>query len=457
MAFYRVLIYTIVTAGYTYQNGLICDEYLKYPTTTLVTMVSVLPVTIPPRVVIRVSGPGVSPIEGYLVKDHFRKINDTTRIAGDIRKGYRNYRDLRSGKFFAIQKFVSEMYYYLMIGPREEIKFDKESLYSRNRNLYSFIMLTNVLGMSASALSPLAPQVFMTSYHGDMEGVKKTPLTIPGQGSNIVTLSYSVQITNLAQPPYDTNCKNYSQVGFTSSDHCLSQCLNEFLQRRELVLMSSVISNDKYQNSSLQFAPMYLRHLIDNGNQVTAKHIKNKLEKRYFLLYTKSNMTIPGNLCKFKNNLVDMFPSYKNHWMSCKKICGQADCHEESVVPQLLSNEQGERRDIKRPILRMDIFPPRDQIVTVTSTPKVSFLDFIVYTLSCLSFWYGFCPLTAADNVSGKLIYRKMIDITHKIGNVSRNIHVTFASRVKNRKRNQRLRPLKVTTSNPQISQEDIH
>src|SRR5688572_24852064 len=53
----RIMLYIFVTGGFVYQIGLICDDYFKYPTTTFVSIVSALPITIPPKIAIRVYRP----------------------------------------------------------------------------------------------------------------------------------------------------------------------------------------------------------------------------------------------------------------------------------------------------------------------------------------------------------------------------------------------------------------
>jgi hypothetical protein len=45
--------------------------------------------------------------------------------------------------------------------------------------------------------------------------------------------------------------------------------------------------------------------------------------------------------------------------------------------------------------MTIKVYPPRDQVVIVKSEAKQSLLDFIVYMATCLSFWFGWCPLKA--------------------------------------------------------------
>lgn len=49
--------------------------------------------------------------------------------------------------------------------------------------------------------------------------------------------------------------------------------------------------------------------------------------------------------------------------------------------------------------LEVCMFPSGDHVLIVESKAKLLFLDFVVYILSCLSFWFGFCPLDLANNL----------------------------------------------------------
>jgi hypothetical protein len=45
-------------------------------------------------------------------------------------------------------------------------------------------------------------------------------------------------------------------------------------------------------------------------------------------------------------------------------------------------------------IIKFILYPRKEPILTVITTPQMGLIDYVVYTLSTLNFWYGFCPLT---------------------------------------------------------------
>src|SRR5579884_221177 len=86
--FYKVVVWIIVTCGFTYQTCLICEEYFRYPTTTMVRIASYLPTTTPPSVVIRIPK---SPDRLQMLKDYFIEIpDDITFIMTNARKAYKD-------------------------------------------------------------------------------------------------------------------------------------------------------------------------------------------------------------------------------------------------------------------------------------------------------------------------------------------------------------------------------
>src|SRR6185503_6358422 len=98
--------------------------------------------------------------------------------------------------------------------------------------------------------------------------------------------------------------------------------------------------------------------------------------------------------------LADILPSYENHWTMCKSWCSQTDCYTEPLVPELIFwtfLNYHERKYSKISNVTIVIYPSKDPVITVTSTSKMDLIEFIVFILSCLSFWFGLCPLQLAD------------------------------------------------------------
>src|SRR6185437_10959782 len=99
--------------------------------------------------------------------------------------------------------------------------------------------------------------------------------------------------------------------------------------------------------------------------------------------------------------LTNFLPDFRERWKFCNDSCGQADCVTETVVPHLISSLLLGDNYNKGPfkIFFLRVYPSMEPVVIVTSWSKDAFIDFVVYILSCLSFWFGFCPLALVKYV----------------------------------------------------------
>ena len=102
-----------------------------------------------------------------------------------------------------------------------------------------------------------------------------------------------------------------------------------------------------------------------------------------------------------------MFPDYKRHWKRCKSICSQLDCHKQSIIPydlliaRMAPFERVNRSDTSQfSVFILRVYPPKDQVIVVESGKKYAFIDVVVYIVSCLNFWFGFCPLESVNGMS---------------------------------------------------------
>src|SRR2546430_2698537 len=66
-------------------------------------------------------------------------------------------------------------------------------------------------------------------------------------------------------------------------------------------------------------------------------------------------------------------------------IIDQLTKHHEIIVSTVVSN------------VTIVIYPSKDPVITVATIPKMDLIEFIVFILSCPSFWFGLCPLQLAD------------------------------------------------------------
>ena len=174
-----------------------------------------------------------------------------------------------------------------------------------------------------------------------------------------------------------------------------------------MFLETNIADRDELWNSSLILIPLELKTMTENRVKLTTDHflsdykLRNELRRwcrkcisdvrcrKYVSLYCKVSK-------EYFKKLADILPSYENHWTMCKSWCSQTDCYTESLVPELiLYNNHGKYSEVSN--VTITIYPSKDPVIRVTSTAKMDLIEFIVFILSCLSFWFGLCPLQLAD------------------------------------------------------------
>ena len=152
---------------------------------------------------------------------------------------------------------------------------------------------------------------------------------------------------------------------------------------------------DELENSSLILIPWELKTMTENGTKLTTDHFLSEYKLRYHL---RKGAKVSK---EYFQKVADILSSYENHWTMCKSWCSQTDCYTESMVPEEIlwtaQAEQSKGRYFSKSKLTITIYPSRDPVITVTSTAKMDVIEFIVFILSCLSFWFGLCPLQLAD------------------------------------------------------------
>ena len=98
----HLLVLVTVTGGFSFQVSLVCEEYFKYVTTTIVSIVDALPVTNIPQVALYVTYTiGFEFADRIFHKQLLDKQTDGSHPGGDPRLRYFNV--LREKKFITIK------------------------------------------------------------------------------------------------------------------------------------------------------------------------------------------------------------------------------------------------------------------------------------------------------------------------------------------------------------------
>ena len=216
----------------------------------------------------------------------------------------------------------------------------------------------------------------MTPYEADLEGMQKSTLSVdcPNIANETcrLYLTYAIRKTVLSLTPYDTDCRTYHDVCYgylerncvTSHEACLSDCLHVFTTRYGMVIESNVLSRKQYGKSNHLILPWYFRTMSKGKSLVNMSLFEEDVNKSVKYLHPKSEL-----ITKMRTS----FPSYQEHFQMCSTFCRRPDCHQESLIPQIMSVRSITNSTAN--LLDVQVFPPNDQVVTVTSVAKYSLLD----------------------------------------------------------------------------------
>src|SRR4029078_99882 len=217
---------------------------------------------------------------GFTLGEVFTQINDQTKLLEvQVLKDGR-LRDDVDGNFMEFKRYLRLKYYIMSFSPRIPIKYSQDDL---NRNpLIKISFQTNVMLRGETADVPSTIQ----SYHSDMEGHQKLPLSIPcitGRTNCTIKLTFSTKIIKLLPAPYESNCRDYQSIGKTSQDHCFNSCLNEFTKMHGMYLETNIADRDELGNSSLILIPWELKTMTQDRVKLTTDHFLSDRKLRYHL------------------------------------------------------------------------------------------------------------------------------------------------------------------------------
>ena len=336
-----------------------------------------------------------------VVRDIFRQHPDNSWIfESALKKNFRGwywerFKARRKSAFFDVTSFSKMGMYFVTLSLRNQsLAFSPQHLFTFGESMFHVFFRTNLVHRIHEDARKV--KIYVTPHNEDMEGVQRSVgiscASCIYYTANQISKTYTMKESKLLPQPYDTNCIDYPRgTGFTSKSHCFSECLNAFTAKHAMVLEDSVLMRDKFENSSLVLVPWKLRELEGNKNiDDVLREIKND--------------RISGDL---QRRIATMFPDYKRHWKRCKSLCSQPDCHKQSIIPYhvlmagIASYGRFNRSDtLQFSMFSLRVYPLNDQVIVVESGKKYAFIDVVVYIVSCLNFWFGFCPLESVKRMS---------------------------------------------------------
>lgn len=415
---FRLMVILITTCGFAYQAYLVCEEHFRYPTITLVSIVDVQPRILPPR--LAVCFEETTSLFGQSIGQLFReRYNDETSVTFsslmDPESNIDFRREAEDGTFIMLEKFFINNLYCLGLRPtvtpgqaRPLVIFRNGIFRQPHHSLYGVGLDTNITQIFFNTSDTSANLlVYMTAYDSDCEGLLRSPLFLLVNNTRkefVAALTYFHTISELAKPPYDTKCLQYSKMyrftdsSLTSSQNCMGNCLYEWTEKHGLILPNYVIERHRFLNSNLSLAPWFYDADWTNEEFLSKMEMKVKGDKR------------------FTEKISKILPQFKEHRKHCNNTCHRPDCHTERVIPQRIASLSREDPGPQRKMF-IKVYPTNQPIVIVTSTAKLSLIDFVVYILSCLSFWFGFCPLNVAKSrrVTGEKPSKEDVELRERL------------------------------------------
>lgn len=437
----RFLIYPFIMVGFSYQSFMICLEYFKYTTITSVTVVPALPDTNFPQVAFCTEWITKEISELMLFELHLKNqppnksyLWGNPRLVNVSISGKKKKPD-----HIVLKKFLQRKRSCFSLATRKPTKLTPEELFLNPTDSTIDVGIqisTPITGISKTYRNITVNQhvkndpnitiyydIYMTSYDSDFDASGLVPLVgrvILAYTIFDVALTYSPKVTILYPPPYDTNCRNYRKDGLASQSSCTKKCINEWtVGRYELIFEDHVVERDKFlKNNSTNGSIEFIPYNYKTPGFTTVKELK-KMAKDFYKKYEANKNNDSELAYEYKDDsvyyesLAKVYPGLRRRIGRCQMSCSQPDCYTEYITPSFIWMDNADfETDPEGYEIDLHLHPPKEPTVVVTSKEKLILLDFVVYILSCLSFWFGFCPLSFANSLSSS----RRDDRVHPIG-----------------------------------------
>lgn len=436
--FLDLIIIVIVTGGFSCQLYLISEEYFEYVTTTSVSIVDALPATNIPQVAFCVLWNGrahrLSIVEAFQAQLMERPPDGSHPAGSPFLRNCKLNRHLRrylDDEDCQMKQFLRQGKHCFSLKTRYPLNLTRRQLFStteRGMVEYFINVMTPFTIPENASDAHIGYYIFMTSYYSDFDTGLRSPVNAFAKWSEatfVIMLSYSQKVTRLLPPPFDTDCRDYRRDGLISRDSCQKRCLNEWtivayngifddhvVDRDKFLISTNAINQTNNWTNGTQPPRPIFSELKDD--YVDERYLLQRVEKIDNTLRKWSAQNISGIATQgHVKNLVKLFLKDRDYYKYlssiyrdvprrleyCKKKCRRPDCYTEYIVPSPIQM-QTSHPDLSFREMIIRIFPPKETVLIVTSKQKVILLDFVVYILSCFSFWFGFCPLSCISTTS---------------------------------------------------------
>lgn len=180
----------------------------------------------------------------------------------------------------------------------------------------------------------------------------------------VLFLSYDQYALNFQRAPYDTNCYNYSEIGCTSQQSCINEC----------IIRDSLRELQSYPNSALIAESGKLFDLVSNQTLITNSALG------------RADSEIAAKVSEITQR--------------CESRHSKQDCNQEKFVLYLEHAAANSE-------LEVQLQRSKRPFITASYLPQITTTDFIVYIICIASFWLNVAPLTMLLYCS-KLVTKKV-------------------------------------------------
>lgn len=404
----KILSLMLVMAGFSYQAILIFIDYFEYTTRTHISILEVLSETTVPSIVScfyhypRYVNQSIHELFNGDLQDNitieWSKVRNSCKSDEIVNEGTKITR-----------LFGSHNLYCLSIGYDRKWTLNSHSLQSCPYKWISRISFTGTFTSKKLQFSKrfnsngFLTVTFIQDHDWDIDRPVKTPVVDYLTGDVdifIAGLTYSISLTKFLPPPYETKCRDYRQSGFRSKYNCLAECMRRKTIKRNFLIDSFWIDFERFKDSSKNISIVpYL--MGSQSNRQLRENIKYWLTspKKMWKANTRLNLS-DQEIADILDKVTFAYEVEK----SCNQSCLQDDCETQVLTSYAMVTHKQVAGQFKQSLYRLLGVLSSNQVVHILDTKaKLSFLDFFVYITSCMSFWFGFCPLAIVREIDVKL------------------------------------------------------
>lgn len=204
--------------------------------------------------------------------------------------------------------------------------------------------------LRAASFAPM----FIRGFSDDFDGDNRI------SHFNYFWITYTILNNERLPPPFRTGCRNYSTHGFSSAFECFSRCMtthfNATFQKISFLDITTQPSEVKILNSE------------DLDDEETSRMIR----------------------------IIEQ---------NCSSSCSQPDCHETYTISKLQSEVD---EDV---YLTFGVACPQEPFVSVSFTPMISLVEYLIYVLGMFGIWFGLHVLSFSPN---RIAERLIACINHR-------------------------------------------